>query len=163
LDLGEKTPQPLRRNVALNVFRIKACASFGNTGVTDIRSEKLNRRLRRFIAKKFKQGYGHRVGFFAGGAARSPDANRRFRTLVAPDVWKYVGFQRVKNFWIPEEARNINEHVLVKGFDFGRIRLYVFDVVIEFLDLVDNHATLNSSQNRRLTIMSEVQSSRSAQ
>ena len=76
LDLEEKAAQAIGRDVALNILGIKAVAGLVDTVFADIRSEDLQRHGHSSaIAQEFEQGDGHRVGLFAGGTARDPNAD----------------------------------------------------------------------------------------
>ena len=129
LELGEEAAEALGGDVGLNVFGIDTAAGFGDARFTDIRAKELNVSLGSFVAEKVEERDGQRIGFFAGSAGGSPNADAGFRTAALDKGWKNRGLEGIEHLGIAEKAGDIDEHVLVKGFDFLGIGLHVSDIL----------------------------------
>src|SRR5690348_15678209 len=154
----EESAQALRRNIPLNIIRIAAAASLDDAGFAYVGSKELKRSFRSFVAEEFQKGNRNRIGFLAGSAAGRPDPNRRFGRSIFQKLRKNFGLQSVKNARIAEEAGYIDQQVLIESIWLSRRLLNEFQVVAQTIHPVDHHSPVDSSQNRGLSVMSEVHS-----
>ena len=64
-----------------------------------------------------------RVGLFAGGTARDPNADGLRFGVVLEDGGEDAGLQSIEDGRVAEKAGDVDEHVLIKGFELGRVLL----------------------------------------
>ena len=72
-------------------------------------------------------------------------------------------FRASKILGVAEETGHVDEHVLIQGFDFRRVGLQVFDIVGKFFNFMDQHAPLDSPQDRGFPVVGKVDASGSPQ
>lgn len=131
--------------------------------LADVGGEDLNRDAARLVAEEFEQHDRDRVGFLARGAARHPDADRLLAVAHLHDAREDLLHQRGERVGLAEEARHVDQDVLVERDDLGLVLFEERDVVLELRDLVEDHPSLDPPHDRRHLVALEIDVRRGAE
>jgi len=141
-DLDEKPTQALRGDIGLDVFGIEAVAGLGDAGFADVGAEKLGGDHGRFVAQVFGKRDGQGRGFLARRATGSPNTKDGIGLAIFYDARKDLSLEGLEDPRIAKEAGDIDEQILIEGFDLGGILLDVLPIVLEPFDFMDHHAAV---------------------
>ncbi len=145
----EKAAQPLVRNIFHLAFGVKAGAGLHRRDrVVQIGGKDLQRCLRRGLRGKFQPGHRDGIGLLAGGTAQRPDARRVFRPVFY-EAGENLPLEHLEYFRIPEEARHVDQDILVKRLGLGRMFPQIGRVSGEARSLVQHHAPQDAPPDRK--------------
>ncbi len=116
--LREEAPQALRRDVVQDVLRVDARAGLVDDRSVQVGGEDLDRELAAAGLGDLGAGDRDRVGLLAGRAAQHPDAHRLVGGAVGEQPGQDGGLERLEGLRVAEEARHVDEDVLVEGLHF---------------------------------------------
>ena len=161
--LDEKPPPPRHRHNRRDARRVDAGPRFVDRRLANVRGENLHRHARALVAEKLQERDDDRIGLLARRAARHPDANRRLRRTVLEQPGKNFFLQRLEHLRLAEEARHVDEQVLVERVHLVGRLLEEAHVGRERLDLVQHHPPRDAALERRRLVEGKIHARRRAQ
>ena len=113
------------------------------------------------VPQIFSEDDGDGIGFFAGGAAGDPKAQRAM--LARGESWRMEGKTILrrdsKASGSRKKAGDVDEHVAVKLVEFFGVFLDVSKIIFEGFDTVQDDAALDAAMKRGLFILGEIHTS----
>ena len=98
----------------------------------------------------------HRIGFLAGGAPRHPDPDRLIGRPALEDGREHVRRQPDEGVRIAEEARHVDQQILVEAARLAGVALEQLDVVADVADPVQRHPPEQPPLDGRQLVVPEV-------
>ena len=157
---GEEAPQALGRDLRFDVLGIDALAGPLQQRLGEIGREHLNRGPSRLVLEEFQKRHHQRIRFLAGRASRHPDTDRRVRGLVLQDLGEDAVLERLESLGLAEEARDVDQDVLIQRLELRAILLQVPCVIGEIFLGMKHHAPHDAPPDRRIAITAEVDAER---
>ena len=109
------------------------------------------------VPQIFREDHGDGIGFFAGGTARDPKAQRAMLGVaILQNGGKDDIAEGFESFGIAEKTGDVDEHVAVKLVEFVGVFLDVGKIIFEGFETVQDHAALDAALERGLFIFGEV-------
>src|SRR5207302_10346064 len=87
-----------------------------------------------------QKNHRQRISFLAGRTTRHPNAHGLIRVAVFDQLWEDVFFEHLEYFRVSEEARDVDQHILVEGLDFLFVVAQIAYVRPEIWYLVEDHS-----------------------
>ena len=116
-----------------------------------------------FEPQGLHQQYGERVRFFAGGAARAPQADRVLRMLGVQQARHELLAHEIPDVRVPEETGNINEDRIEQQREFVWMHFEVVRVVGEVRHVHRFHALADAPLQAGALVWGEVEAARALQ
>ena len=148
---------PRRRNIDCDGFLVNAGPGLLYGGVAQIGAENLNRDFGSRVREIFHHGDGVRIGFFAGGATRHPDADR-FAAAFLHKFRKDFSAQRLEHGRIAEKRGDVDQEIMKEQIDFIGMLLQIRHVIGELLNFSQDHPSEDSAAESALFIKREIDS-----
>ena len=161
--LGEEPPQPLRGDILSDGPRIEAHAGFLYPRRVQVRGEDLQGDLQSRRLGELGEGDREGIGLFSRRAADRPDAHRVMAGTILGQPRKHPGLEHLEGVWIPEEARDADEHVPIERVRLAGIALEESRVVRQTLQLVKNGAADDAPVERVPLVVREIDAAGDAQ
>src|SRR5687768_1181091 len=95
IDLDEKAPEALRRDIDEDVFVVEAGAGFLDASLVQVGCKNLNEDVFGGVFQIFGNDDGEGISFFAGGAAATPDTQGRSFVPVFEELRQDALFQDI--------------------------------------------------------------------
>ena len=105
----------------------------------------------------FQQQHAQRIRFLAGGAARTPDAQRRVGLLGADEGSNHLGFQGLERLGVAEEVGHADQQVAEKLLDFVGVLAQEGKVVGDLVEMAQAHAPLDPAGEHPLAVTAEIE------
>ena len=111
---GEKSRQPVRRNVRFDRVWIEPVAGESHGVRVDVRRENLNPRWPLQLLKRLEKQHGERIRLFPGAAPRTPDADRQRVLLPIDEVGDDFVRKEVEGRAATEKLRDADQQILAQ-------------------------------------------------
>ena len=147
IDPGKEAHEPLFPEVGVDVVGIEAGTGPGDRRLVKIGGEELDPGIKLPFIQVLADENGHRVDFFAGGAAGVPNAHRFVGVPIREESRNDFLPQNLEGLGITEEAGHADEDVLAEGFRLLRVFPQQRDVFAESPGFVHRHAALDAAQD----------------
>ena len=143
----EKAREPFRGDVGCDAGRVDAGPGGGDRVGVDVRGEHLHLEGLLQGLHALLQEYGHRIGLFARGTARGPDAYRGTRGPALQKLGDDQVFEGLEGLRIAEETRDADQQIVEEGIHFPGGLLQECNIALYRLDLVDGEPALDAAEN----------------
>jgi len=112
------------------------------------------------FAREFREGHGDGVGFLARRAAHHPGSHRLVGRAMLDDPGKDFLLQDLEGFGVAEETGHVDQDVLIQVLHFRRVIAQILRVLIQPVQLVQNHASPDAAPQRVGLVQTEVDARR---
>ena len=156
LAFDEEPSEPFRRDVKCDVGGVETPACNLDGVIIDVGAEDLKPLVEVLRLGVLEERDRDGVCLLTRRAARHPHANGPAGFLVLEQGGKHLGLERLEGIRVAEEASDRDEYVLVQRAQLIAILLNEPDVVLQAVELVQNHAALDPPVDRRLLVLREI-------
>ncbi len=139
-----------------DVLRVHARAGLVDTRAVEVGGEDLDRQPAAPGLGELGESDGDGVGLLAGGAPRHPDPQRIVPGAVLEQLGQDPGFERLERLRVAEEARDVDQDVLVEGLHLAGVFPQMARVVPQPVHLVQHHAAGDAAVESACLVLAEV-------
>src|SRR6266567_2672048 len=153
----EKAIPVLSRYALEQVFRVQAAPGEINGGLVEVSGEDFDAPFEQLRAQQIGQEHSQRIGFLAGSAACSPEAQDMIAcTGLGDQPRQNFALQVSESVGVAEELGHIDEKCLHQFANFLGIHPQVFQVVVHAAVVGYRHTAANAPQDGRSLVGAEV-------
>jgi hypothetical protein len=153
--LQEVAREAVGRDVGDRLFAVDGAGRELDRAAMDVRGEDLHGPVAVLLGELGEQD-GERVGLFAGGAARHPDAQRGITRPTLHQLGQHLVLEHLERLFVAEEARHADEQIAVENVELVAALAEAVDVLVDVVDTRQLEAPLDSPRDGARLVVREI-------